>query len=333
MPVLRLLSCAVTAILALSGASLHAAEPEAQCAALGKLAWPAADLPSPAQQSALKSCDAAALYYGIRQPRDFIQARHCAMTPSGKDDVFGKNAGVLMMLYANGQGVGRNLQLAKKAACEAGGAPAELSGRLVHLAAMGPGKSAAGQTIDFCEDVTSGMMMGYCASLSAAQGDLKREKELAAIAARFNPEARAAFVRLLSSLSRFAAARGGNEVDISGTARGALVVEEENAQKDAFLAALKAFESGALPRFSATQDSAIDRELNTVYQQLRRLPPSQYAMTKMADIQATQRIWLAYRDAWVEFGRLRYPTVPAHAWRAYFTRQRTAMLKELHALL
>jgi len=326
----RHLSCLLLA--ALAAGSVHAAgpnAPEAECAALGKLAYPAADRPSAAQQAALASCDAPALYYGIRQPRDFVKARHCAFTPDKDDDVFSKKAGVLMMLYANGQGVGRNLQLAKKAACAAGGAPAELSGRLTHLNEMAPGKSAAGQTIDFCEDVTSGMMMGYCASLGAAQDDVKREREIAAIAAKFKPNERAAFSRLLNSLSRFVEARGGNEVDLSGTARGAMVVEEEDAQKDAFLAALQAFERGKLPRFSAAQDQAIDRELNTVYVQLRRLPAQEYTTIKMADIQATQRIWLTYRDAWVEFGKLRYPAVPAHAWRAHFTQQRTAMLKAL----
>jgi len=326
----RHLSCLLLA--ALAAGSVHAAgpnAPEAECAALGKLAYPAVDRPSAAQQAALASCDAPALYYGIRQPRDFVKARHCAFTPDKDDDVFSKKAGVLMMLYANGQGVARNLQLAKKAACAAGGAPAELSGRLTHLNDMAPGKSAAGQTIDFCENVTSGMMMGYCASLGAAQDDVKREGALAAIAATFKPNERAAFSHLLNSLSRFVEARGGNEVDLSGTARGAMVVEEEDAQKDAFLAALQAFERGKLPRFSAAQDQAIDRELNAVYGQLRRLPAQEYTTIKMADIQATQRIWLVYRDAWVEFGKLRYPAVPAHAWRAYFTQQRTAMLKAL----
>jgi len=48
-----------------------------------------------------------------------------------------------------------------------------------------------------------------------------------------------------------------------------------------------------------------------------------------AGIQAAQRAWLRYRDAWVEFGKVRYPAVPAHAWRAWFTRQRIDMLKEL----
>lgn len=326
---LRLLSLATLAAFAVGAYAAQPIGAEAQCAALDKLAYPAADRPGAAQQAALKTCDAPALYYGIRQPRDFIKARHCAFTPDQDDDVFSKKAGVLMMLYANGQGVQRNLQLAKKAACAAGGAPAELSGRLAHLAELAPGQSAVGQTIDFCDDVTSGLMMGYCASLGSAQGDVKREQALAAIATKLKPNEQAAFSRLLNSLSRFVKARGGNEVDVSGTARGAQIAEEEDAQKDAFLAALRAFESGKLPRFSAAQERAFDRELNTVYQQLRRMPAPQYTTIRMADIQATQRIWLVYRNAWVEFGKLRYPAVPAHAWRAHFTQQRTAMLKAL----
>lgn len=333
LPVRRSISClSLAALAALVPAAVHAAgqeASEAECAALGKLVYPAADRPSAAQQAALHACDAPALYYGIREPRDVVKARHCAFTPDKDDDVFSKKAGVLMMLYANGQGVQRNLQLAKKAACAAGGAPAELSGRLAHLNDMGPGKSEAGKPIDFCDDITSGMMMGYCSSLGAAQDDVQRERTIARLAATFKPNQQAAFSRLLGSMARFVEARGGNEVDLSGTARGALVVAEETTQKDAFLSALQAFEGGKLPRFSAAQDGAIDRELNTVYGQLRRMPAPRYTTIRMADIQATQRIWLVYRDAWVEFGKLRYPAVPAHAWRAYFTQQRTAMLKAL----
>jgi len=325
----RSLSC--LALAAIASGSVHAAAQttQARCAALDKLAYPAADRPTPGQQAALASCDAPALYYGIRQPRDLVKARHCALTPGGEDDVFGKKAGVLMMLYANGQGVQRNRQLAKKAACAAGGAGAELSGRLAHLDEMEPGKSAAGQEIDFCEDVTSGLMMGYCASLHSARHDVERETGVAAIAARFTPPQRAAFARLQVQANKFVAARGGNEVDVSGTARGMLATQAEDEQKAAFLAALQAFEKGAVPRFGAAQEQAIDRELNTVYQALRRMPAPEYGTITMADIQATQRVWLTYRDAWVEFGRLRYPAVPAHAWRAYFTQQRTAMLKAL----
>jgi len=325
----RYVSCLLLAVIA--AGKVHAAgpAPEVQCAALEKLAYPAADRPTAAQQAALARCDAPALYYGIRQPRDVVQARHCAFTPDKDEDAFSKKAGVLMMLYANGQGVARNLALAKKAACAAGGAPAELSGRLAHLAELAPGKSGAGKPIDFCDDITSGMMMGYCSSLGSAQDDVKRERALAAIAATFKTGEKAAFSRLLNSLSRFVEARGGNEVDLSGTARGMLVAQEEDAQKDAFLSTLQAFERGKLPRFSAAQDKSIDRELNTVYGQLRRMPAQEYTTIKTTDIQATQRIWLAYRDAWVDFGKLRYPAVPAHAWRAHFTRQRTAMLKAL----
>jgi hypothetical protein len=46
-------------------------------------------------------------------------------------------------------------------------------------------------------------------------------------------------------------------------------------------------------------------------------------------IQAARHAWLRYRDAWVEFGKVRYPAVPAHAWRAWFTRQRIDMWKAL----
>ena len=238
--------------------------------------------------------------------------------------MFGENAGVLMMLYANGQGVKRNLQLARKAACEAGGAPMELSGRLHHLAELGPN-----ERIDYCDDITSGMMMGYCSRIAADKSADGRERALAALTASWTEQERSAFLRLRRQADAFMGARSTKEVDQMGTARNAMSIGEEETQKDAFYADLKAFEGGKLPRFSEAQYDEIDRELNAVYRKLRSQPDPQFGTVTMADILATQRLWLRYRDAWVEFGKLRYPEVPAHAWRAHFTRQRTAMLKDL----
>ena len=40
-----------------------------------------------------------------------------------------------------------------------------------------------------------------------------------------------------------------------------------------------------------------------------------------------------YRDAWIAFGKVKYPQVAPNAWRAWFTRKRIAMLEGLHEQL
>ena len=75
------------------------------------------------------------------------------------------------------------------------------------------------------------------------------------------------------------------------------------------LGSLLEFEAGRLPFFSAEEAAGAERELGQL-----KLAPER------------QRLWLAYRDAWLALGRLRYPSVPQHAWRAYFARRWGALL-------
>jgi hypothetical protein len=125
---------------------------------------PRADLPTPAQSAALKGCDAEELYYGGRIPADPVKARLCAFAQAGGDgeadsDALFSGRTVLMMLYANGMGVPRNLDLAIHYACNIEGAPMESDGRVNHLAGLrdeGPGE----QPFDFCDDITSGLAQG-----------------------------------------------------------------------------------------------------------------------------------------------------------------------------
>src|SRR5690242_17988088 len=65
--------------------------------------------------------------------------------------------------YANGDGVKRNLDTAAYFLCKAEEemAPMEFSGMSQHLAAMRAGSEK--KPLDFCDYVTSGYGMGYCA--------------------------------------------------------------------------------------------------------------------------------------------------------------------------
>jgi L-arabinose isomerase len=71
------------------------------------------------QVAKLQDCDAERLYYGLDGPANPLEARLCALSPGNEDSA--QEAGILMMLYANGVGVTRDFSLAKKAACGAVG--------------------------------------------------------------------------------------------------------------------------------------------------------------------------------------------------------------------
>ena len=307
---------------AVSASALAAPSYEAQCEALAAKPYPAAH-----RGGKQAACSPVDLYYGIGTPADPVRARQCALASNGDDQPFREDRGVLMMVYANGQGVARDYALARKAACEAGGAVAEVSMRLEHLGQMEAGKARG--PIDVCDHATSGYMGGWCAKKS---NDLKEQKQGAGFAkliALWSAPQKQAFARLESRANDFFDVRSSEEVDLSGTARAAFSIREEARQRDDFRASVAAFEKGALPRDSDAEFARLDARLNAVYKQLRALPKSEYGSIGFDGIQRTQRSWLAYRDAWVAFGKVKYPKVTANAWRAYFTRKRIAMLEKL----
>jgi uncharacterized protein YecT (DUF1311 family) len=300
------------------------------CDAFDGLQYPAADMPSAAEAADLVKCSPTSLYYGIGTKFDYQKARLCDFVQKEKGAYYYSSA-VLMMVYANGQGVSRNYELAKKAACDIdGAAPAEIEARLGHLDRMRLGQAGSQPRIDVCDDITSGVAGGYCAGIRSSMADQEREQVFESLTVNWNADSRKAFTELRKKAQQFAEARSGGEVSKGGTAQAAFMTEEEDRQKRDFLKSLRDFDAGRLPVASQRDFLAADRELNEVYQWLKRTKDSEYyGEVKFADIVATQRVWLAYRDEWVAFGKVRYPAVADYAWKAYFTRKRTEMLKKL----
>lgn len=297
-----------------------------ECVSARQLDYPASDRPTPRQIANLHDCDAGRLYYGLDGPANPLEARLCALYPGNEDAT--QEAGILMMLYANGTGVTRNFGLAKKAACAAGGSPMELRGRLRHLREMEQGKAGPGP-IDVCDDITSGYMQGVCADIQAELASKDRDRALASLTNSWPSKKRLAFERFKEQSDAFIVARSNLETDQSGTARAALIIEEERLRQDELLEGLRRFEAGQLPRFSAEDYARLDRELNLAYRDLLNAKDDDSGTITKNAVRETQRHWLRYREAWVTFGTLSYPGTPAIAWRTFATEKRIAMLKSL----
>jgi uncharacterized protein YecT (DUF1311 family) len=281
-----------------------------------------------------KDCDARDLYYDALNSAkagdsEWRTVRACAQ--AARDDA------VLMMLYANGLGVRRDLRLATRYACSLGGAYAEMEGRVGHLArlAQSAAEGKTAESFDLCDDITSGYMQGECAAIASHRAEAGREARLAAIAARLAPAQRKAWERLTDAADDFSEARGEHETDMSGTARAAMAIAAKDAEDELFLADLERFEKGDLPKGTAEHLAAADRRLNEIYRAIQhaktdepdnRLGPS--TVTK-ADVQAAQKLWLRFRDAWTAFGRSRYPAAPAQAWPLLLTERRIEQLQDL----
>lgn len=312
---------------------------EGECRQWGKVAIPKRDI-----GDAPAGCDAETLYYGRDgkgDGRDFIAARHCAYRERGTGaDIESQAApfggsGALMMLYANGQGVKRNIPLAKRFACEYGGAPAEVSGRLAHLDAIATGTDKA--PMDLCDDITSGMMMGFCANRDAGFATVARNGRWESLQARWTPAQRDAWGEVRKAADDYFESASTEEVDMSGTARGAFAAEVRETLETGLFDAVTGFEDGKRPTQKAADFTRADKALNATYKAtLAKLTAGrgegafgEYGTIGPDGVRDTQRAWLRYRDALVRFATLRWPGTSADAWKAWLTIERTKALADL----
>jgi uncharacterized protein YecT (DUF1311 family) len=305
-------------------------ESKAICRAVLHRDPPAGDRPDARTAASLEGCDSEKLYYGIGMKADPVRARQCAFLEMAKEPDEGVFAGrtMLMTIYANGVGAKRDLDVATHLACGLDGAPMEVDGRVRHLAEY-KAKGWTGSDFDFCNDITSGLAEGYCTDHAASMAAPVREAKIARIAAGWSPAEMQAFAALRRAQAAFVEAHGGGEVDLSGTARAAMEIEAEEAERDAFVAMLQRLAAGRAPAFTHTQFVAADAKLNQVYRKAlaEAGPADAVGPVQKEGIRDAQRAWLRYRDAFLAFAAVKYPQVSRDSLAAWLTQQRTTMLE------
>jgi uncharacterized protein YecT (DUF1311 family) len=321
-------------------AQLSDADAATQAACREYLAVPlppeAAQVPVP---KVWPDCNSYKFYSGIGTKVDYTAARSCAWserlaTEAGLEprftvaSVFGGSA-MLSVLYANGEGVKRNIPLALRFACEQGWAPAEFEARIRHLESLQKRPAGTAPRFSFCDDITSGFMGGFCAAYDSEIADGRRKDQLQAITSRFTPAQRSAFEALGKLEEAYAQAHGADEIDLSGSARGMFEIDAEQTLRDDFVAALQSFESGKYPTGSTEDYHHADVGLNSVYRKAMsdaNAHKGEYGAVQPEGIRDAERAWLKYRDAWVAFAKLRYPAVAPNAWLVLLTKDRTSIL-------
>jgi hypothetical protein len=288
---------------------------------------PAGDRPTPAMAASLKDCNSRSLYYGVSGPPQPVTARFCAYDEYERNEGPIAGAAMLMTVYANGDGAGRNLPLALKFACTLEGAPAEMEGRIYHLETLLK-QHWQGTDFSVCDDITSGYLQGYCADLAESIAKVERGRKYARLQKGWSRGELAAFDALKSVADKFFNTRVDNEVDQMGTARGALMIGEGAALDEGFLLLLQTLEDGTLPRVSKERAVAADAALNAAYRKLQAAKDPAWGTVTRSGIKKTEREWLRYRDAWVKFAREKYPQVDSAAIATWLTLKRSGQLQE-----
>ncbi|MGV7208831.1 lysozyme inhibitor LprI family protein [Oxalobacteraceae bacterium A2-2] len=289
-------------------------------------------LPMPAAAAAPAGCNAVALYYtkvnqAVTSQAEWDQVRACASAQ-------GDHA-VLAMLYANGLGVPRSRDLAIQQACQMEHvAKAEMESRIDHLAALPDG----GKRYDQCDDITSGYMGGVCAAISEGQKDRVRHGQLEKLAGTLSPAGKAAFTKLRAAAHRYAQA-GAAEVDRQGTAASQFMIEREARLDEEFAQAALDTGAGLVLAASPEGHARRDRELNEVYQSIMtaRAADSDHpgrigdSTIERSDVRDAERLWLAYRDAFVAFAATLPGAPDALAIKTLLTAQRITILRDVAA--
>lgn len=292
-----------------------------------------------ATPSGWPDCDSYKSYSGIGLRVDFNAARSCAWRErlaqqAGEEprytvaSVLGGSA-MLSVLYANGEGVKRDFPLALRFACEASGAPAEVRGRVQSLEMREKTPLKNESKFSFCDDITSGFMEGFCAENSSEIAEFHRARAFEELSAGFTSSQRVAFDALTSAQSAYAAAHGSGEIDLAGTARAMSQIDAGDSLRDDFEAALKAFEHGDVPRGDHVSAIEADRTLNETYRKNiadAETHKSEYGAIQPEGISNAERAWIRYRDAWIPFAKLRYPSLSPDAWLTLLTKDRISVL-------
>lgn len=322
----RLLSCLLLMVTASPMLMAASIDTKLICKQMAGMVAPRADQPLGASRVALQHCNPEDLYYGFTQKADVVKARECAYLHAGK----GQSNDVLAMIYANGQGVARNIDLAIHFACQGGFAPAEVAGRVEHLMAL-KGNPTLDTHFDMCDDITSGYMMGVCALHEKKLKSKTKVNDKKSFTADCDGACKQALTHLQKSADTFFAAHIKHEVDLSGTARAALQTEAMGDMQESFSALMKACEEGNIPHATASDWLAADQSLNTTYQHIQKNNHAKKLMQTTITVQGikeTQRAWIRYRDAWVDFGAIKCKKINADSWKTTLTNNRAAMLKE-----
>ena len=288
------------------------------CDSVKNISIPAQDLPGETIKKTLKKCDSVELYFGFKNPPDYVKARYCAMVNQHYD--------VLIMIYANGKGVESNLDLATHFACLFDGAGAEIDGRIKHLTKLKQ-QGNFQKNFNICDNITSGYMMAVCADYAQKSSVDKQKKHLEALTLTLKKNEQEQLKKLLAASSLYFNARIDNEMDRFGSgAQAFMILEQMNLNADMIKLIDKASKCKVQSQ-TTEQFQTADKELNKLYKKIQNIPNEDFSGISKKGIKITERSWLKYKSAWVDFGLSKCPEISKETWETLITKDRIKQLK------
>ncbi len=282
-------------------------------------------------------CDSTAFYFGIGRDKDYAAAKSCALIErinhvEAKDNSPFPGAGILSMIYANGDGTPRDIGLARRFVCEnKEAATSETEARLELLDKIEKTPQTAGR-YSLCTVATTALTLGWCASLQLRVADGKRYDEMVAIVDKLSPAGVEAFKKLQTAEGDFELARTQKELDLTGAGRAVWVMQEQDRVRAQFVSDLKLFSKPGYsqPVTLAVVDAALNKDYANVRVNGARL--FQGTTITVAGVDETQAAWVKYRDAWRAYEGVVNPTVSSDAVATQIERERLTQLHKLSTM-
>ena len=279
-------------------------------------------------------CDSTAFYFGIGRTKDPVAARSCALIERiqhvDKDGSLFTGPGVLSAIYANGEGVPRDLDVARRFVCENKQASeAEILARLKVIDKIAANPQSPPK-FDLCTTATTGQTYGWCAAVLLRVHDARRYDNLVAYVDKLTPAGQEAFKALQTSEGAFEAARLKNEVDQSGLTGWARQLQEEDKIRGQFVSDFTLFAKPdyAQPTTAATVDALVMKNYDLLAGPKGESTLRGTTITP-AGVQETQAAWIKYRDQWRAFEAVVNPQLSGDAVVTQIERERLFHLRRL----
>ena len=228
------------------------------------------------------------------------------------------------MIYAGGKGVTPNIPLSERFACEIQGMFWDDGS---DLAKMLEAKRVAGATrveFDVCESLGGRQLHYLCLTRDQARVD----EQVTLAEKKFDiggSPMHAAFTRVLAARKAYLDAHDAEEPNGNTGAVQSAMQDYVDIDR-AWVQTLNDLAAGKLPHYTTADSRNADANLNRSYRQAI----TDTAGCEKTDIQIClttdalrqiERAWIAYRDAWVAYGSLRWPAVSANSWKTWLTLQ------------
>jgi len=295
------------------------------CASVKDVQLPTGDRPTAAEENALTSCASVDAYFGFDGAVDPVKARKCAYAEidrGARPPIAGK--AILMMVYANGKGVARNFDVALKLACSIGDAPGDAAGRIHQLDRL---KKAnwTGNNFSICDHSSGRELYEQCATLQERFDKRERDSQFNQLTSSWSGPQVKAFHTFRSEAEKFYQVQAGNAVNLEST----FEVQEETFLLNGLLTSLQQFERGDLPKYSAAEFRKAEVEESAAYARTQTGKEARWGTVTRAGVSRSEEEWRRYCDAWIAFGKKRYPAVTEQSWKTWLAMERTTMLNRL----